>query len=194
MRSDVPLPGYHPIARLLHWSTVPLVIVQFGLAFAMSDSLRHRTPDRIGMLHMSTGVLILGITLGRLTWRTRFLPEASTRGAIGWEEHCARAVHLLIYSLLVLLPLSGMISACLRGWAGSFTGIPIFPATLSQAHATLTRGVATLHATAAVILLIVLGLHLLGVSYHLLRKDGVVERMLPESLGGRLRSKPASRS
>ncbi len=195
MRNEVPLAGYHPIAKLLHWGTVPLIIAQFGLALAMSDNGQHRTPDRAGILHMSTGVLILGITLGRLAWRLRFPPDVSTRGAGDWKQLGARAVHLSIYGLLIFLPLSGMLLAHFRGWAVGFFGMPMLSSSTSRPHATLAHGVATMHAMAAVILLSALGLHLLGVSYHLLWcKDGVVQRMLPASFGRRPRRKAAARS
>ena len=195
MRNETPRGGYHPIAKLLHWSTVPLLVTQFGLAFAMSESGQHRTPDRACILHMSAGVAILAITLGRLAWRMHCPPEASTRGAEAWEQYCARAVHLLIYALLVFLPVSGVLLAHFLGWAVGFLGLPMLPSSTSPPHATLAHGIAAMHAVAAVILLSSLGLHLLGVSYHLFRcKDGVVQRMLPASFGRRSRPKAAARS
>jgi cytochrome b561 len=152
--------AYHPLVKFLHWSTVPLVVAQFGFAFAMSDGSQHRLPDRAGILHISTGVLILAVTLVRLACRIRFPLEVANSSAESWQQHCARATHLLIYGLLVALPLSGMLSAYLG-----------------------TMFVADAHASAAVILLSLLAVHLLAASYHMfVRADGVVERMMPEWL------------
>lgn len=192
MRNDV---GYHPIAKLLHWSTVPLIIAQFGFAFAISDGGQQRLPDRPALLHISTGILILGVTLLRLAWRVHSPPDAAISRAADWQEHCARAVHRLIYALLVFLPLSGIFSAYLRGWGVSFFGMPLLAATMRRTHAAAAQLVATAHASAAIVLLSVLGLHLLAVGYHMfVRADGVVERMMPESLNRRMKPAGSQRS
>lgn len=180
-------PAYHPLVKLLHWSTVPLVVAQFGFAFAMSNGSQQRLPDRAGILHISTGVLILGVTLIRVGCRIRFPPEVATSSAGSWQQYCARATHLLIYGLLVALPLSGMLAAYLRGWGVSFFGMPLIPRTMPVTHMTSARFVAAAHASAAVVLLGALAVHLLAASYHMfVRADGVLERMMPEWLNRRL--------
>ena len=181
--------SYDPIAKLFHWGTVVLIIAQLCLALAMSGGDRQRLPDRAGLLHISTGLLILGVTLARLAWKLHCPRRLPSSAAARWEQYCAGAVHLSLYSLLVLLPISGILAAYARGWPVSLFGIPLLSAAVSGAHARLAAPCATAHAVAAIVLLSALGAHLLGAGYHLLiRADRVVHCMLPQWRNGRRRS------
>lgn len=182
--------GYDTSAKLLHWSTVALVLGQFCFAFAMSASGQDQTPDRAAALHISTGILVLSITLVRVARIPR--PTRPIAGIAPWERYCARTVHLLLYGLLISLALSGILATYSRGWPVRLFGIPILPK-ISGAHPLLAPVAATAHSVVIVCFLCIVGIHLLGVCYHIfLRADGVIDRMLPDFSG--MFGRPASRA
>ena len=62
-------PGYTGTAKALHWLVVALLIVQFILAWTMPDIRRDTKPDTLINLHLSFGMLVLGVAVIRLAWR-----------------------------------------------------------------------------------------------------------------------------
>jgi cytochrome b561 len=172
--------GYTPVAKALHWLVVALLFCQYALAWTMPHIGRDTKPDRMINLHFSFGVLILLVLAIRLAWRWTHREPPPPAGLPPWMVRSSRAIHYLLYGLLALLPLLGWISASFRGFDVSLFGLLRLP----QLIATRTPGFAwtgDVHSLLSNYLLLPLaGLHVAAALYHrLVRKDRVLERMLP---------------
>ena len=150
------------VTRLIHWSTMVIVIGQLALGLR----IRNLEPGLANLwlygLHKTIGFLILALILIRIAWHLTSPPPPpiGLRGPAVWA---ARTAHWGFYLLLIAIPLAG--------WAGSSaTGLDVMIAerwivpplveASEQAeaywfgvHRILTRvliGLTTLHILAAV--------------------------------------------
>lgn len=172
--------GYAPLAKALHWLVVALLFCQYALAWSMPHIGRNTRPDRLIDLHLSFGVLILLAVAVRLAWRFTHAEPAQLAVLPPWIRRSSRAIHYLLYLLLVFLPLLGWINASFRGFDVSLFGLVRLP----QLIATRTPGFAwtgDVHGYLSNYLLLPLaGLHVAAALYHrLVRRDRVLQRMLP---------------
>jgi cytochrome b561 len=110
---------YSRVAIWLHWIIAVLVVVNLYLGFYHEDFIR---PVRAWMMyfHRSTGIMILGLSLGRLLWRVGHRPPPFDPVLKRWEMLLARTVHWLFYALLIALPLSGWLMSSAAGRPVSF--------------------------------------------------------------------------
>ncbi len=126
---------YDDFAIMLHWATVVLVLVQFGLA-----ELWGFAPKPIKHLmvvgHMSFGILLAAVVIIRIVWR--LLPGHRVRPATtGLVEIASKAVHYLLYLLLVTQAALGFLLRWSGNEAMSFFGLqipPFFPPFSKPAH------------------------------------------------------------
>ena len=120
--------GYGLVTAYLHWLTVLLLLAQFVLGYAMEslgehflgemDSLgkgRGDGDERLVFAHAWLGAAILVVALVRIVWRTTTpLPPWDERLTEG-DRRVERLAELVLYSLLVLTPASGLALLYLSG-------------------------------------------------------------------------------
>lgn len=174
--------GYTRTAKVLHWLIVALLIVQFVLAWTMPD-IRHDTkPDTLINLHLSFGALILAIAVVRLGWRLTHTDPPPEDGIPLWQVQSARVLHWLLYLLLFVIPVLGWMNASFRGFPVILFGLIELPK-LMATHSPGFAWTGDVHGLLATyVLLALVGLHVAAAIYHwLVRRDGVLQRMLPGS-------------
>jgi cytochrome b561 len=140
---------------------------------------RNTQPDTLINLHFSFGVLVLAVAVVRLAWRARHGEPVAEDGLPPWQLHSARAVHWLLYALLFVLPILGWINASWRGFPLIMFGLELPKLVATRAPGWGWTG--DVHSLLANYLLLALvGLHVAAVlSHHFVRRDGVLQRMLP---------------
>lgn len=172
--------GYDTVAKTLHWLIFALLIVQFAVAWTMPEIHRNTQPETLINLHLSFGLTILAVIVLRLLWRLghRAPPLADLPG---WQRVVAQLSHALLYLLLIALPIMGWTAASMRDWRIEFFGL--FPVPhIAAPNPRLAGWLGDQHTLVAYILLAVIGLHVLAALYHyLVRRDGVLQRMLPSA-------------
>uniref|UniRef100_A0A9E8CNI6 Cytochrome b/b6 domain-containing protein n=1 Tax=Bosea sp. NBC_00436 TaxID=2969620 RepID=A0A9E8CNI6_9HYPH len=91
------------LAKVLHWSTAVLVLVMFCVGILMKEIGSGPWADALMTFHKTAGFALLLLVLGRLAYRIvqRFTGRWS-RSAGG------RAVHRILYGMLVVIPLLGL--------------------------------------------------------------------------------------
>lgn len=170
-------PGYDAVAQTLHWLTLILLILQFGLAWSAPDHLS--SPDTLVSLHLSFGLVVLIVALARLAWRLTHPGPALPSDLPRWQRIGSQAIQILLYVLLMMLPVLGWFWAGERGWTVSLFGLVTLPDLVSQGSA-FGRFAGNLHGLLSNVLLALVGVHVLGALYHaVFRRDGVMQRMLP---------------
>lgn len=145
----------------LHWLVVALLVPQYILHDAVKQAFRAMlngeavTPSALLGLHIYGGIAILVLMLWRLGLRARRgapLPPAAGSPAL---ELLAKAVHGLLYLVLILLPLTGLVA-----WFGE------------------ARLAGELHELLKVPMLGLIGLHVVAALYHqFVLRDGLMRRM-----------------
>ncbi|MDJ0784195.1 MAG: cytochrome b/b6 domain-containing protein [Desulfosarcinaceae bacterium] len=168
---------YGLVARSLHWLTFLLV-----LGMLLGGSLLQFLPAGglksvlIGA-HKSTGVLV-GLLVGaRLLWRL-YNPPPRVLGTNSVENYLAHLVHLWLYVLLLLQPLSGVLMSQAYGYPVSVFGVVTLPPLVwhSDALAELFR---RCHTVTAILLGLLVVVHTgAALKHHFIDKDRNLMRML----------------
>jgi len=171
--------GYTRTAISLHWLIVALLIGQFIFAWTMPHIGRNTPVTALISLHFSFGVLILAVAVLRLIWRAAHGEPAPADGVPPWQTASARVVHWLLYVLLFVIPILGWLNASWRGMPIAMFGLELPKLLATRAPGWAWTG--DVHALLANYLLLALvGLHMVAALYHyLVRRDGVLQRMLP---------------
>jgi cytochrome b561 len=168
---------YDPVAMSLHWATVCLVLANFLLAETWESFAR---PTRHVMIaaHMSLGILLAAAVLTRIVWR--LIPSHRTPPALaGLLGLAARAVHGLLYGLLLAQATLGFLLRWSGGEAMSFFGLPI-PPPFARWPKPAQHLVGDLHEWIGwTIIIVALGHAGMALYHHFVVKDRVLFRMLP---------------
>ena len=172
--------AYSPFYKLLHWGSALLVIFLLILGFVMHGIA---APQRLWWynLHKSIGILIIILTLLRLTWRYRHPPPHLPVAIARWQKYAARSSHFLLYTLLLLMPFSGWIMTSASGHAPRWFWLFKWSLPIPHNH-TIAANAWGLHAVLAWIIIGRLAVHsLAALKHHFLDKDNVLRGMLPFS-------------
>lgn len=171
--------GYTATAKLLHWLILALLIVQFIVAWAMPAMRRDTPVTTLISLHFTIGVVIIVVAIVRLVWRVTHGEPKPLDEIPPWQVQTAQVVHWLLYLLLFVVPFLGWMNASWRGMPVVMFGLelPKLLATRAPGWA-WTGDVHSLLAEYGILTLV--GLHVLAALYHyFIRRDGVLQRMLP---------------
>ena len=168
---------YSPLAKLLHWSVGLLIIAQLVIGWTMPDVHKGTLPvGEIGW-HVTVGVVLILLVALRVIWRA-VRPPQPTPEERGWLPWTARATHVLLYVLMIVVPVLGWANASSRDWAvgiGSWLELPrIMPVGSKLGH-----DFGDIHGFLAYALAVLAGLHVAaGIYHHFVRRDDVLRRML----------------
>ncbi|WP_210493896.1 cytochrome b [Microvirga antarctica] len=171
---------YSAPSRLLHWTMAILIIlITIPIGLLMGNLPDGGAKNSLYELHKSFGMTVFVLAILRVGVRAfeGFRPLPSALPA--WQLAAARATHLALYGLIVLVPILGFIgtSMCCAP-VNYFWTVPIplaFSGSLERAEMVLDW-----HKAAVFVLAAVLGLHLAAALFHrLVLRDGVFERMWP---------------
>ena len=181
---------YDNFAIGLHWLTVLLVLTQFGLAETWGFAPR---PTRHIMIvaHMSFGIILAAVIVLRIVWR--LMPGHQVRAAVvGWTEVLSKAVHYLLYALLIVQAALGFVLRWAGGEAMSLFGIQI-PSPFAAWSKSSQHIVGDAHNWIGWIIIIVAAGHALAAIYHhVALRDDVLWRMLPGERARRMSERAPS--
>jgi len=159
---------------IVHWLTLALLIAAWLLGDEL-DEARHEAGATIAgyIIHSLVGGAVLLLVAMRLYFRRKDGTPAPVGS--GFMDKVATGIHHALYSLLVLLPVSGVITivtsdvgkALLAGDAAllpkKFTGV--------SAH--------EVHEVLVTALIVLVAVHVLGaIKHQFIMKDGLMERMM----------------
>ena len=158
---------------MVHWLTLALLVVAWFLGESVHDARHDDVATITGYLvHALVGGSVLVLTLGRLIARKLDgVPPAIGNTPM---DKMAKGIHHLLYTLLVLLPFSGMMQVLT-----SDLGKALLAGDASMLPKKFDGVVAhEVHETLVTVLIVVVVVHLLGALKHqFIIKDGLMDRM-----------------
>ena len=183
---------YTAVAIALHWAIALLIIGMIAVGWIMSDMAGGPGSPKIAIIqiHKSIGITILLLTIARIAWRLMNPPPAEPPMP-KWQATLASSVHVLLYALMIIMPLTGWIMASAEisqhdtrffGTVEMYVpGIPSLPAETQKGIADVTEN---LHSKLAWVIIGLLVLHVAGaLKHHFVDKDGLIARMAPGLFG-----------
>jgi cytochrome b561 len=182
--------AYPPTSKLLHWLVAISVLVQAPLGLLIVHTELGAWRDASYNFHKSLGILILALMLWRLV--NRFVagaPRAEPTIA-AWQRVVSSAVHGALYLLLIVQPIIGYLANSAFGASTPVFGLFEIPPAVAENGDRANRLFA-LHGWIGLALLVLIAVHVAAALQHyFVRKDGVLQRMLPKRFGGRALSDP----
>ncbi len=175
--------GYSAPAKWLHWIIAICIFFLIPVGISLDKVPEGPLQDRLFNLHRSFGVLVLALAIVRVMVRRLYGPPAHYAGLTRFEQIASTAVHHSLYALILVTPL--------LGWAMMSTyraEVPVFglfnlPPILPQSDL-LTKIFSKLHALSGILMALLVIAHAGGALMHfIIKRDGVLERMLPASWG-----------
>lgn len=175
--------AYSLTARKFHWWTVAFMAVLVPLGIVMEHrgndlNIWDATTNNMYSLHKLLGFMVLWIVALRFAFRLRAGAPPDEPTLEPWQKLASHVTHWAIYALLLLVPVLGWLGVSMYGARdifGLFSLPPLAP--VDQARSGL---VLLVHKGAAILLVLAVGAHVAAALYHhMIRKDGVLTRMLP---------------
>jgi cytochrome b561 len=156
---------YSRVAMWFHWIIAALIVSNWLLGKFHEDFSRD---VRVWMmlLHRSTGLTILALSVGRLLWRLGHRPPPFDEVLRPWEALLARTTHWLFYALMIALPITGWMLSSSGGRPLSYFGMFDF-ALLPVSRAASARALfKEMHEVLAYAMLALVILHMAGALKH----------------------------
>ena len=171
-----PSERYTRTAIALHWLIAALVLVEFAHGWWMQEIPKQPPGLRADAfnLHKSAGLVVLALMLIRLGWRIAHRPPALPP-MLKWQTLLAKANHVLLYTMVIAMPLSGYLGSVFSGYPIKWFGVTL-PA-WGWADPAIKDWMSVVHLTTSWILLVSLCLHITGTIKHTLAGDRVMGRM-----------------
>ncbi|MCO6186321.1 cytochrome b [Rhizobium sp. L1K21] len=173
--------SYGLVTILFHWIMAGPFFYQFWLGLTMMGELDVAARDAMRAQHISFGLLILFLWVGRVAWR---LASKKPELPAGMERNLrpiARLSHWALYGLLMVTPLAGWAILSTKAFPQyahffSLFSMPRLPLTPSPNASGVWSG---MHAFLAYMLLFLALVHMLAAFRHQFRdRDGLLSRML----------------
>lgn len=170
---------YTGTARALHWLAALLIFTGFGLGLFMTGLEFSPDKFRYYAWHKWLGITVFLLAAARLAWRAGHpappLPEAMP----AWQRRTARAVHVLLYALMLAIPLSGWIYSSATGVSVAYLGLVDLPNLVAKDRE-LARALLVVHQSLNYLLAAVVTVHVAAAFWHhFVDRDDILARMLP---------------
>jgi len=175
---------YPATSKVLHWLVAACVLTTAPVAIAMVQVGEGPTQNMLYNLHKSLGVLILVLMALRLINRLAVGAPIPDPGIEPWQQTVSSAVHTSLYVLLLAMPIVGYIANSAYGAATPFFGLFDLPAIVGK-NETLAAQLFAIHRGAGWLVIVLVLMHVGAALFHyFIRRDNVLQRMLPRALGG----------
>ena len=157
---------YHPLMKLIHWAMAIIIISLLGMGIYMANWIDKDSTNRmlIYNLHKSFGALALFLIAIRIVVRIAKSAPPLPDSINIVTQALSHLVHLILYVLMILMPLSGYLMSNYFGYPVHLFGLKL-PMLVAQ-NPDLGRFYADAHQFIGFALIGVLGLHISGVIKH----------------------------
>jgi cytochrome b561 len=170
-------------ARAFHWLTVALLLGIIPLGLVMGSLPRGTVQNVFFITHESLGLTVLALTLARIAWRLGHPPPPPSPDLNRIERVASGGVHLLLYALLIIMPMTGYLFVTLSDIDLSYFGLVRVPA-LFEPNKPTGKLFGSIHITLQWAIYALAAMHIGAALHHyFFRRNDVLARMLPSRHG-----------
>lgn len=165
-------------AIALHWLIAVLMLATLGLGLTF-EGMRF-SPSKIQLInyHKWAGVTLFLLASLRLAWRLIRRPPPALPGLLPWELRLSHAVHIALYALMFIIPLSGWIMSSAKGFPIVYFGQIQLPDLIGKQTKETAEWLKEIHRLLAYGFLALLAMHVAGALKHQwLDKKPILYRM-----------------
>ena len=167
---------FTPVQRVLHWLMAVMVLAMLFIGIGMVSTLQPRFLVLIA-IHKPLGIAILLLGLLRLGVRLRRGAPPLPADLPWWQTAGAKASHVLLYTLLIVMPLVGWSMLSAGGYPIMLYGPIYLPQIMPHSDA-LYAVLRSAHTWLAYLFFATILLHIAAALFHaLVRRDGVFPSM-----------------
>jgi cytochrome b561 len=156
---------YGLIARILHWTSVALLLSIIVIASQFTDT--PSSPEKLALIsqHASLGLILLVAMMTRLTWRNLNPNPVHSYDIKTWQKLLAISLHRSIYIIIMAQCLLGILLWLTSGKPFHFFEVLAWPALLDKPapiHQTMTG----FHFFISVMIYPLFAVHITAAIYH----------------------------
>jgi cytochrome b561 len=167
---------FSPLQQVLHWLLAIMVISMLFIGIGMVSVL-HPYFRTLIAIHKPLGIAILVLALLRLGVRSRRGAPPLPADLPRWQAATAKATHVLLYTLLIVMPLTGWAMLSASGYPIVLYG-PIHLPPIMPHNDALQVILRSAHTWLAYLFFATILLHVAAALFHaLVRHDGVFQSM-----------------
>ncbi|MCH4023335.1 MAG: cytochrome b [Acetobacter sp.] len=165
-------------SRILHWGMAVMILAMLLIGVFMASTIGSAY-HRLLALHRSLGIAILVLAVLRLGNRLRTSPPPLPANLPPAMKIGAHASHILLYTLMIVLPLVGWGMLSAGGYPVPIWGQSVLLPPILPHNPMLWAWLRSLHTVLAFLLFGLVLAHIAAAMFHgLIRRDGVLRSML----------------
>ena len=166
----------------LHWVTAILILGLAIVGLYMTELPTSPTKIQIYALHKSFGITVLVLTLLRVLWRLLTKTPEDLENTPHIQIISAKFVHIAMYALLFLIPLSGWLYNSASGYPLRWFNVVPLPKLFTSFNPDIKQLAHTAHESLFYILASLLLIHAgAALWHHYIKQDNILNRMLGKS-------------
>lgn len=169
--------SYGSVTKFFHWTIAILIIGMLIFGYFLEDIPKEYEGIAL-TIHKSIGLFILFLVVIRIIWaffnvKPRLPGEGPLARFLEWT------VQYTLFVCMIAMPLAGWIGSSSSGKVPSIAGVKL--ALPIPADKPLIETSFFMHNNIAIILIVFITIHVLAALYHyFVRKDNILQRMLPQ--------------
>lgn len=170
---------YGSLSIGIHWLMLLLFIavyacIELRVLYPKGSDLR----EALKTWHFMTGMLVFVLVWLRLAARFSGPVPGIQPEPPGWQQVSAKLLHLALYALMIVMPLTGWLVLSASGKPIPFFGLHL-PALIGE-NKGLAKTIKEIHETIGTAGYYLIGLHTLAaLHHHYIGRDNTLVRMLP---------------
>ena len=168
--------SYGSIVKFFHWTMAIILLCLLTIGYWLKDL----GIPALYKAHKAIGFLILLLVVARLLWRFANITPKYDESLPKWMINAGNMMHYCLYALMIIVPFSAFIASNAKQYPVSFLFLFDMPSLFKNADPELAKQLMEAHSITATILLWAVIVHAAAALYHhFIKKDNILQRMLP---------------
>jgi cytochrome b561 len=178
MKGAQAIPAYTLTARVLHWITAMLVLINLPLGLVIAQNWGGSLQDPLYDLHRSIGALIIPLIVLRFAYRLTHPAPPLPDDIPAWQQLAAVVNHWALYALLIVQPFLGWIGTSAYPAPIVVFGLFELPSIWHENRA-FSDQILFVHSLVALAIAVLVTAHIAAALYHhFVLRDPILMRMI----------------
>ncbi len=166
-------------SKLLHWLIAILILGLIWLGWYMVDLTYYDKWYNDSLhYHKSFGILVLALALIKIGWQQYTPAPGPVTGLKAWEKTGAKIMHYILWSMMLLIPVTGYLISTSAGKPIQLFNWFTLPALVDVDEALRELAIDVHYYLAYATLFLVIGHAGAALKHHFINRDETLKRML----------------